>query len=324
MCGGLPPRRLLDFLSFMNLWLYTEDIQKVVGSKSWSADRIFNQHPELARRAQALFAKMAEPFHGDPFPAVGLGGAPACKHLPSDAVTVAASVDHPSCGLRFATCFLAQGNPQERLARFIAVDDGYSLLGKAATGNPGFVQHQFVNKLNGNPLTEADIAAIKRGQVRGGQIGGATDWSDGVRLASGAPEGMTKWGQAGATDWSDGVRLASGASEGMTSGQWRGVRTGIVKRAARTPPVDASFRWCNVSGCREVGWVGLQVVHKFEPRHTKRIFGLHYSVARREDWNLQVEAEAEAEADRYQSTSAVHEEHEYRDWTAEDLEDAGL
>jgi hypothetical protein len=99
MCGGLAPRRLLDFLSFMDLWLYTEDIQNVVGSGSWSADRIFNQHPELARRAQALFAKMAEPFHGDPSPVVGLGGAPACKHLLSDAITVDAKVDHPSCGL---------------------------------------------------------------------------------------------------------------------------------------------------------------------------------------------------------------------------------
>ncbi|KAJ1437263.1 hypothetical protein B484DRAFT_392837, partial [Ochromonadaceae sp. CCMP2298] len=226
MCGGLAPRRLLDILSFMDLWLYTEDIQNVVGSGSWSADRIFNQHPELARRAQALFAKMAEPFHGDPSPVVGLGGAPACKHLPSDAVTVAALVDHPSCGLRFATCFLAHGNPQERLARFTAVDDGYSLLGKAATENPGFVQHQFVNKLNDNPLTEADIAAIKRGQVRGG----ATDWSGEVRLARDAPEGMTKWGWAGALggalggpkDWSDEVRLARDAPEGMTKWEWAG------------------------------------------------------------------------------------------------------
>ncbi|KAJ1391089.1 hypothetical protein B484DRAFT_473453, partial [Ochromonadaceae sp. CCMP2298] len=263
---------------------------------------------------------MAEPFHGDPFPAVGLGGAPACRHLPSDAVTVAASVDHPSCGLRFVKCFLAQGNPQERLARFTAVDDGYSLLGKAATGNPGFVQHQFVNKLNDNPLTEADIAAIKRGQVRGGQTDwsdevrlargapegmtkwefmGATDWSDEVRLARGAPEGMTKWECGGATDWSDQVRLARGAPEGMTSAQWRGARNGIVRRAARTPPEDADFRWCNVPGCREVGWVGLNGVHKVGPHHKLRTFSLVYPVATREDWNLQVKAEAEAEAERH-------------------------
>ncbi|KAJ1381218.1 hypothetical protein B484DRAFT_462112, partial [Ochromonadaceae sp. CCMP2298] len=200
----------------------------------------------------------------------------------------------------------------------------------------------------------ADIAAIKRGQVLGGATywsdevrlahgvpeemskwmwAGATDWSDEVRLAHGAPEGMSKWVNAGkhggpvggAVDRSDEVRLAHGTPEGMSKGEWGGAQTAIAKRAARTPPEDADFRRCNVPGCPEVGWVGLQVVHNsrgpnLTPAHKKRPFGPNYPVATKADWDFQVEAEDEAE----QLVQRQHEEHEYSDWTAEDLEDAGL
>jgi len=93
-------------------------------------------------------------------------------------------------------------------------------------------------------------------------------------------------------------------------------------QTGRASPPD---KWIVLSCCREVGWVGLRGKHKSGADHKLRTFSLSYpKMATRKDWNLQVKAEAEAEGDRYQRTSAAHEEHEYRDWTAEDLEDAGL